>query len=487
MRCAIYIRVSTEEQARDGLSLDMQRHRCEQAAFAAGAASIEHFCDDGYSGTRSDNRPALQGFLSRLSEFDVLYVWKLDRLARSARDWHNIMHVLAAADVGFVSISEAIDAHGIVGKATLGILANVAELFVDILRENVKAALAERTQRGLTLGPVPFGYQRGAKGDPILPDPHTAPILLELYQRYAEGETIAGLAKWLTIATKRSTPWAPTVVRKMLTNPVYAGRIVHNGEVLEGLHVAIVPDDVWRAAQARCRESQRVHPPARQRSLAPVYRCGFCGAAVMRHTGNQACYGCSVRQYAPPADRHAPLWVPIVKVEHYTWEVVRWLTSDEAADIAHRRQQVQATGKHKGGRTVLLTAERDEMISAIAYNLEAARLGAVPVTILIDQNRPLQARLGQIDTELARLVYDEPDPVPHLSQGELLALVQSASAEEQRLFLRSVFDRVELFPDRMRFILRSAGLPPLVAELPRYYAPGRGVSPPLALHADPPT
>jgi len=90
MKALCYLRVSTEEQAREGLSLSMQEDRSREAALADGCKDIQVFKDDGYSGTPLD-RPALQRLLTDPENLDIVYVWKLDRLSRSDRDTANLL------------------------------------------------------------------------------------------------------------------------------------------------------------------------------------------------------------------------------------------------------------------------------------------------------------------------------------------------------------------------------------------------------------
>lgn len=103
MIAALYLRVSTEEQAREGLSLSVQEERCREAALADGAEQVRVFRDDGYSGTTLD-RPALQELLASLEAVDVVYVWKLDRLSRSVRDMANLTAGFAETGVGLKSV-----------------------------------------------------------------------------------------------------------------------------------------------------------------------------------------------------------------------------------------------------------------------------------------------------------------------------------------------------------------------------------------------
>jgi DNA invertase Pin-like site-specific DNA recombinase len=114
-RAAGYIRVSTERQATEGLSLGEQERRIRAYAEAHGWELVEVFADRGISGRR-DDRPALKRLLAELHRIDRLIIPKLDRLGRSNRHLLDVFDQLEAADVQLVSVSEAIDTSTPIGK-----------------------------------------------------------------------------------------------------------------------------------------------------------------------------------------------------------------------------------------------------------------------------------------------------------------------------------------------------------------------------------
>ena len=161
----------------------MQEEQCRRAAASAGATQIELFCEAGYSGT-TRRRPALTELCSRLSEFSVVYVWKLDRLSRSTRDFANLMHEFAEAGVGFVSVTEAVDYTGSAGRLLLNMLAAVAAFFADLGRERTRAALAHRAEeKHLHHERPPYGYELGQDGAPLQVNPQEAQVIKDLFRR----------------------------------------------------------------------------------------------------------------------------------------------------------------------------------------------------------------------------------------------------------------------------------------------------------------
>jgi site-specific DNA recombinase len=151
VRACAYLRCSTSEQAEEGLSLEFQEAAVRKAAKQAGTVSLEVFCDAGYTGMKL-KRPALQKLLTRLPEFDLLLVWRVDRLARPLRHRLELLDTCMDAGVAFRSCTENIDLDTIIGKAMVQMMGVFAELEVGQLRERVRAALAHRAAQGLTHG-----------------------------------------------------------------------------------------------------------------------------------------------------------------------------------------------------------------------------------------------------------------------------------------------------------------------------------------------
>jgi DNA invertase Pin-like site-specific DNA recombinase len=135
-----YIRVSTDEQ-----NLALQR----DAMQSAGLVDIR---EETASGRRRD-RPVLGSLLGQLRAGDVLVVWKVDRVARSTRHLLEIVEDLHARGVGFVSLTQAIDTTSPMGRFFVTVLAAVAELEAETIRERVHAGIAAAQRRGVKFGP----------------------------------------------------------------------------------------------------------------------------------------------------------------------------------------------------------------------------------------------------------------------------------------------------------------------------------------------
>jgi DNA invertase Pin-like site-specific DNA recombinase len=152
IKIAIYARVSTDKQ-----SVDMQLHELRNFVQRSGWSVYAEFVDQGMTGGNL-NRPAFKNMMedARRRKFDILLVWKLDRLGRSLKDLVNTLDTLGHYNVGFMSYSDKnLDTTTPSGKLLFQIMASVAEFEKDIIRERVVAGLAEAKRKGKRLGRAP--------------------------------------------------------------------------------------------------------------------------------------------------------------------------------------------------------------------------------------------------------------------------------------------------------------------------------------------
>lgn len=316
MRAACYSRVSTDEQAREGVSLDLQRDRCSLAAQAAGATDVVHYSDEGYSGSRAENRPALQQLLADLSNYDAVYVWRLDRLTRRNRDAAQLIEHLADHGVRLVSVSEGFDFSSILGRAMAQVASVFAELEVETIRERVRDALGQILRTGRTLGAVPYGYQRNGSREPLAIEPTEAEAVRAMFALYDGGASLVQVCYELTRrghVPRDADRWTAAQVGKVLSRATYLGEVYIRalGESVPGLHPPLVDRDLWHRVQQRRQRNRRAPGEHRSATLAPLYRCGYCGGivSIVRSTlgrSDSPQYRCEVRQQTAPESRHEP-------------------------------------------------------------------------------------------------------------------------------------------------------------------------------------
>ncbi|QDV27376.1 recombinase family protein [Aureliella helgolandensis] len=166
LTAVIYIRVSTEDQATEGVSIDAQHSKLTAWCFANDYELIESFTDAGISGGRADNRPGLQSAIElACSTASALVVYSLSRLARSTKDTIAIGELLEKSGADLVSLSEKIDTTSAAGKMIFRMLAVMAEFEKDQVSERTRFAMAHKKSKGERVGTIPYGYD--LKGDGV--------------------------------------------------------------------------------------------------------------------------------------------------------------------------------------------------------------------------------------------------------------------------------------------------------------------------------
>jgi len=219
MRAIGYVRVSTEGQAEDGVSLDAQESKIRAWAELNGAAEVRIFKDAGISGSRSDNRPGLQAALGAVSPGDVLIVYSLSRLSRSTKETLTLSEVLQKKDVDLVSLSEKIDTTSAAGKMVFRLLAVLSEFERDQISDRTKAALQYKKQNGeKTGGDVPFGYR--ARSGKLYADPKEQEAVRLILDRREKGESLRDICRDLEAAGHQrksgGTHWHPQSVLSII-------------------------------------------------------------------------------------------------------------------------------------------------------------------------------------------------------------------------------------------------------------------------------
>lgn len=211
-----YVRVSTERQASEGVSLDAQRERIEGWAIANGLTLASVHVDAGLSGGRADNRPGLQAALAdACKRRGVLVVYSLSRVARSTRDALAIAERLDKAGADLVSLSEAIDTTSAAGKMVFRMLAVLAEFERDLVSERTTSALAFKRRQGLRIsGKIPYGYRLDGKD--LVEVPHEQEAIRLILEWRARGISLRAIAAELEArqVTRQngSTSWPSNVV-----------------------------------------------------------------------------------------------------------------------------------------------------------------------------------------------------------------------------------------------------------------------------------
>lgn len=255
---ALYIRVSTQEQAQEGYSIEAQTDRLTSYCKAKGWPIIGSYTDPEFSGANIE-RPALQRLFTDIDagKIDCVLVYKLDRLSRSQKDTlHIIEDIFLEHDVAFVSIQENFDTGSPFGRAMIGILSVFAQLEREQIKERTAMGRTERAKSGLWHGGGrrPFGYDY-INGQLIV-NATEAAIVKDVYALFLAAVPIHRIE---TIIGKRyGRKMNHTMIRSIVSTQLYTGVICWEGNIYPGQHEAIIDNDSFRKAQTLLLERARI-------------------------------------------------------------------------------------------------------------------------------------------------------------------------------------------------------------------------------------
>ena len=240
---ALYIRVSTLDQAREGYSLAAQ-----QAALEKWAEGHHYepalYQDSGISGKDINNRPAMRQLLADVEagKIAVVAVWALSRLTRSVADLYATWELLDAHRVGLTSYTEAFDTGTPTGRAMMGLLGVFAQMEREVTAERVRAAMAERAAQGKRTCSCVLGYDLDGT-DSLVPNPGEAEMVRYIFAKYVEHRSLSAVAELCRLRGyqgKRGRTMTPWSVRLILTRPIYAGYNSWRGQLIRGQHEPLV-------------------------------------------------------------------------------------------------------------------------------------------------------------------------------------------------------------------------------------------------------
>jgi site-specific DNA recombinase len=300
---ALYCRVSTDEQAREGISLEEQQTRLTAYCRAMGwNDQYKLYIDDGYS-AKSLERPKLHQLLDDVKKGVIakVLVTKLDRLSRRLLDLLELIDLFQEFEVTFTSVSESFDTNTPSGRLTLQILGAVAEFERERIRERVFDNMFHAAQQGKWLTQSPYGYQLQDKE--LVIDETEAEVVRRIVRMYLdEGRGFHAIAKLLNeegIPSRFGKEWSLRSVKLLLSNPVYKGTYVWNRTdsskktrkeknpedwvVIDDCLPKIIDKITWERIQYKMKHNPRAIAPRAQTSphlLGGLLQCGRCGSGM---------------------------------------------------------------------------------------------------------------------------------------------------------------------------------------------------------------
>ncbi|MCO6436929.1 MAG: recombinase family protein [Phycisphaerae bacterium] len=478
VRCAIYTRKSTEEGLQqDFNSLDAQRESAE--AYIASQRAEGWVClpdrydDGGFTGGNME-RPALQRLLAdiEVGKIDCVVVYKVDRLSRSLLDFARIMETFDRHGASFVSVTQAFNTTHSMGRLTLNILLSFAQFEREIISERTRDKIAAARRKGKWMGGKPLlGYDLliTPGGCKLIVNEDEAARVRAIFEQYLGHERIAPVLQELDRREWRTKAWTTrkgralgghpfdkVTLHRLLTNPVYVGKVRHRQDLYDGEHDAIVDEVLWQRVQAVLQRNGRTGGGIVKNKhgalLKGLLRCVPCDCAMIHSTSSKGpkryrYYVCTKAQkrgwYTCPSKS-----VPAGELERFVVDQIRGIGRDPSvlAETVRqvRTQSQKAIAELEREKSAL---ERDIARKSKALKQElASRVGASQSNAVgqRDELRRLETRLSEVRGRQAALrdeLVDETEAIQALTAFD--PIWNSLTSHEQARIVRLLVERVD--------------------------------------------
>jgi len=485
VRCAIYTRKSTEEGLEQEFnSLDAQRDAGE--AFIASQKSANWVCSDtryddgGFSGGNAE-RPALQRLMVDIEAglVDCVVVYKVDRLSRSLLDFARMMETFERHGVSFVSVTQQFNTAHSMGRLTLNILLSFAQFEREIISERTRDKIAAARKKGKWAGGRPvLGYDLvpGPSGSKLMVNMTESDRVRGIFDVYLAERSLMRASDVLNDRGWTTKRWIAkngepqggrrfdkAVLHKLLTNPVYIGKVRHHDDLYDGEHEAIVDEGVFREVGEllASNSAKRGRSPCNKHGalLKGLVTCRACGCGMGHHfASSKTSAGGSKRyRYYVCGRAQKEGWskcpgpsLPADELETFVIGELRSLGEDNGL-VRDAVLAAQATLRE---RLANLTADRDslaaevndargELRDIVSEGLDCNGSAAVAAE-LRERIRDLDARGRRLDARLAAIrdrVLDEDELVGALEAFD--PLWEQLNTKERERLVRLLVTRVE--------------------------------------------
>ena len=294
---AVYIRVSTEDQAREGFSLGEQKEKLLQLCAFKGYKVFKIYEDAGISAKDMEHRPAFQEMLSDMKKGKINYIvaYKLDRVTRSVRDLEELISVLEQYNCFLVCDRDDVNTSTANGRFFVRMLTVLSQLEIEIVSERTKFGLNGAIKSGHLPGVLPLGYKKDGNKKTII-DETTKPVIERIFKMYLEGKSFQQISNIFNEEKVLSPkPWKDTTIQKIIDNKIYMGdyeqfkRIAKNKQVEPVIYTDVVAPiisrSMWEECQHQKEKNQRTYTRDRVYLFFQKIKCPKCGR-IMKCKGS---------------------------------------------------------------------------------------------------------------------------------------------------------------------------------------------------------
>lgn len=297
----LYPRVSTEDQFRNGHSLDEQKERMLKLCDYKNYEVYKVYEDAGIS-AKNMNRPAFQEMIQDIKDGKInkIIVYKLDRLTRSIKDLEEICTFLEENNCSLESMCEDINTSTANGKFFIRMLTILAQLEIERTSERTKFGMIGAVKKGHFVGRAPIGYDKQDKK--LVINDIESEVIRRIFDLYIKGMAANAITKLLNEEKVLNRKWIPTLVNRILSNEIYIGNYVHRktisieeSQTFIGVASAIIEEEVFNIAQVQKQKNLKNYKRKQTYIFMQSIKCPKCGTIMggcssKSHTGEKHCY-----------------------------------------------------------------------------------------------------------------------------------------------------------------------------------------------------
>jgi site-specific DNA recombinase len=458
MRVALYPRVSGHEQE-DNYSIPEQIERMKKYCESRDWMVYKIYTDSVYTGATMD-RPGLQSLIKDCEDgkFDMVLVYKLDRLSRSQKDTlYLIEDVFEKHDVGFTSMTENFDTSSPFGKAVLGVLAVFAQLEREKIKERTMMGKKARAEEGKWHGskwvPIGYDYEDGL----LKPNEYEKMQILEIADLFLKHTPVRTIATMMTEKGYKHKygEWEAKSIKRVLTNPVNLGLIKDGDTLHPGLHDAIIEQETFDAIQVIMNQRKEQYgSTARPHKslLAGFLFCKHCTGRYARQTNSDGkqYYSC----YSRNKSQKKMIKDPNCKNKNYRAEELDLAIMFELNKLAIDPEYVDHVRQNKPKNDVnekikSITSEIEKIDSQISKMMDLYALGSIDLDVISTKVAELNKTKLSLQKEITSLDVPDSDEMT-VEEIQSIATMMSddkLSLTDKRNIIQSLIYYIEIDND----------------------------------------
>lgn len=483
MKVAIYVRVSTTEQAQEGYSIPAQTSLLRKYSESFNYIIFDVYQDAGISGKNIIDRPGLLKLIedAKCRKFDAVLIWKLSRLSRSLLDLLNIVDDLKNNNVSLISYSEHFDTSTPIGKMLLQLLGSIAEFERNTIVENVIMGMNERFKQGLSKSSIPFGYEYDGKNTIVITEKAT--VVKEIFDRYSNGSSIIPLVTYMNstgFTNRNGRPWRYEVVLKMLQNEFYLGYVTtgrkdlkkSNFEIQKGIHIPIIEEEIFKKVQKRIetmKKTSRIRKTDAEQLFSGIAICPYCGnrlyyvEAKNYYNGKPyitPIYRCGASN--PNRNKCRGFSLSLRKVDEFVLNRLKWLINQETIEVISQTSTQNDVSHNKEEQIASLEQQIQESIKIRNKYFDLFESGKVDMYAFADRINNLLQKIDSLQSEkdsLEKELNIESIDIFEVFEGirSFIDIYDELTPQERREVIRTLVTDVIISEDKVVTGIRCVG------------------------------